>query len=227
MPNTNIFNVISSILVAGIFLFFNKLSKKYYFQYYYSYHTLSDKKIWDAFLMQFQSILPTKKQGITIKLTSGRSHFAIQAYFPVLKLWRRSFYYWLFCTYLPACLPACLSIHLSSSLYIYISIYLSMSIFISLSVCLSVCRPVWLTVCLSVCLSVCLLCLSMYLSIMFMQVSIESNSLLYYRLWWSFDWNQLLICLSRSNSTCKCSFNFRLGFGSLLYYQHSNLCMSS
>ena len=86
MPNTNIFNVISSILVAGIFLFFNKFSKKYYFQYYYSYHTLSDKKIWDAFLMQFQSILPTKKQGITIKLTSGRSHFAIQAYFPVLKL---------------------------------------------------------------------------------------------------------------------------------------------
>ena len=86
MPNTNIFNVISSILVAGIFLFFNKLSKKYYFQYYYSYHTLSDKKIWDAFLMQFQSILPTKKQGITIKLTSGRPHFAIQAYFPVLKL---------------------------------------------------------------------------------------------------------------------------------------------
>ena len=86
MPNTNIFNVISSILAAGIFLFFNKFSKKYYFQYYYSYHTLSDKKIWDAFLMQFQSILPTKKQGIIIKLTSGRSHFAIQAYFPVLKL---------------------------------------------------------------------------------------------------------------------------------------------
>ena len=188
MPNTNIFNVISSILVAEIFLFFNKFSKKYYFQYYYSYHTLSDKKIWDAFLMQFQSIPPTKKQGIIIKLTSGRSHFAIQAYFPVLKLWRRSFYYWLFCTYLPACLPACLSMHLSIFLSIFIS--LSTYVYIYISICLSVCRPVWLTVCLSVCLSVCLLCLSMYLSIMFMQMSIESKLLLYYRLWWSFDWNQ-------------------------------------